>query len=229
VLYKTIGGEYKTLEEFTADAPEATEKDGGKKIVHYVTNEQLQSQYIRMFKEQNLSAVLLATNLDTPFVSYLEMYEPDVKFTRIDSDISDALKDDDISEDDAQPEGLEARFREILANEKLIVRTEPLKSTDVSAVILLSEQSRRMQEMSKMFGGGGLPPGMFEEELTLVLNRNHTLVQKLIAAVPNRADDTELIAAHLFDLAMLSHKPLSPEQMTAFIKRSNKILEQCIN
>lgn len=227
VLYKTIGGEYQTLDEFLMDAPIAEEK----KIVHYVTNEQLQSQYIQMFKEQKLSAVLLTTNLDTPFVSYLEMYEAGVKFTRIDSDISDALKDDDVSQDDAPPEGLEARFRDILANEKLAVRTESLKSADVSAVLLLSEQSRRMQEMTKMFGGGTLPPGMFEEELTLVLNRNHSLVQKFLefAENPDRADDTELVAAHLFDLAMLSHKPLSPEQMSAFIKRSNKILEMAAN
>ncbi|MCL1844401.1 MAG: molecular chaperone HtpG [Defluviitaleaceae bacterium] len=224
VLYKTIDGKYQTLDEFIMDAP----LEGEKKIVYYVTNEQLQSQYIQMFKEQSLSAVLLTTNLDTPFVSYLEMYEAGVKFTRIDSDITGALKDDDVSQEDAQPEGLEARFREILANEKLAVRTEPLKSTDVSAVLLLSEQSRRMQEMSKMFGGGQqLPPGMFDEELTLVLNRNHSLVQKLtdMAEKPERAADTELVAAHLYDLAMLSHKPLSPEQMTAFIKRSNKILE----
>ncbi|MCL1878167.1 MAG: molecular chaperone HtpG [Defluviitaleaceae bacterium] len=223
VLYKTIGNKHQTLDEFLMDAPIVEEK----KNVHYVTNEQLQSQYIQMFKEQNLSAVFLTTNLDTPFVNYLEMYETGVKFTRIDSDITDALKDDDVSQDDTQPEGLEARMREILGNEKLTVRTEPLKSADVSSVLLLSEQSRRMQEMSKMFGGGQLPPGMFEEELTLVLNRNHTLVQKLMgfAENPERAADTELITEHLFDLAMLSHKPLQPDQMTAFIRRSNKILE----
>ncbi|MCL2356155.1 MAG: molecular chaperone HtpG [Defluviitaleaceae bacterium] len=227
VLYKTIDGKHVTLDEFIIDAPIAEDK----KIVHYVTNEQLQSQYIQMFKEQNLSAVLLATNLDAPFVNYLETYEAGVKFTRIDSDIAGALKSDDISEDDAQPTGLEARFREILSNDKLSVRTESLKSTDVSSVMLLSEQSRRMQEMSKMFGGGSLPPGMFDEELTLVLNRNHSLVKRFteIAENSDRNADTELVAQHLYDLAMLSHKPLGPEQMSAFIKRSNKILEMTIS
>ncbi|MDR0272247.1 MAG: molecular chaperone HtpG [Clostridiales bacterium] len=232
VLYKTTEGKHQTLEEFLENIPlpEKTEeeKTPQKKTVYYVTNEQLQSQYIQMFKEQGLSAVLLATNLDTPFVNYLEMYEPEVKFTRIDSDITNELKDDDISVDDSQPEGLEARFREILKSEKLKVEVQHLKSSDISSVILLSEQSRRMQEMSKMFGGGAsLPPGMFEDELTLVLNRNHSLVKTLIEIAPltERSSDTELIASHLYDLAMLSHKPLPTEQMSSFIKRSNQILE----
>ncbi|MCL2388638.1 MAG: molecular chaperone HtpG [Defluviitaleaceae bacterium] len=232
VLYKTTDNKHQTLEEFTtenvvAPAPpvEGEAAPPAKKTVYYVTNEQLQSQYIQMFKEQGLAAVLLTTNLDTPFVNYLETYEPDVKFTRIDSDITEALKDDTTTED--QPEGLESRFREILANDKLKVSVEQLKSADISSVMLLSEQSRRMQEMSKMFGGGAMMPEMFAEELTLVLNRNHSLVKTLIeiAPNPNRKDDITLIAHHLFDLAMLSHKPLPTEQMTNFIKRSNQILE----
>ncbi|MCL1864082.1 MAG: molecular chaperone HtpG [Defluviitaleaceae bacterium] len=231
VLYKTTEGEYSTLEEFTAKLPEPAPAEGEnppppRKTVYYVSNEQLQSQYIQMFKEQGLAAVLLATNLDTPFVSYLETYEPTVKFTRIDSDITDALKEE--TSEESQPEGLEAKLREILSNEKLKVSVEQLKSTDVSSVILLSEQSRRMQEMSKMFGGGAnMPPGMFDEELTLVLNRNHSLVQKLVDIAPDdgRKGDVEMIASHLYDLAMLSHKPLPTEQMTNFIRRSNQILE----
>lgn len=236
VLYKTTDGKYQTLEEFTTEnAVTETEASVGaesastpdKKTVHYVSNEQLQSQYIQMFKEQGLAAVLLTTNLDTPFVSYLEMYEPQIKFTRIDSDISEALKDENEKAEKNQPEGLETRFREILSNDKLKVSVEQLKTSDISSVILLSEQSRRMKEMSKMFGGGTLPPEMFEEELTLVLNRNHSLVKTLIeiANEPERNGDMELIAQHLFDLAMLSHKPLPTEQMTNFIKRSNQILE----
>ena len=224
VLYKTTGGRHMTLEEFTSDNAEKTGK-----TVFYVTNEQLQSQYIQMFKDQGLEAVLLSTNLDAPFISYLEQYEPDVKFNRIDADITDALKDKSSteSENDEQPEGLEAKFREILKSEKLNVKVEPLKSEEISSVMLLSEQSRRMQEMTKMFGGGQLPPGMFEEELTLVLNRSHNLVKTLLDIKDNseRADDVKLIAEHLFDLAMLSHKPLPTEQMTKFIQRSNQILE----
>ncbi|MCL2049844.1 MAG: molecular chaperone HtpG [Defluviitaleaceae bacterium] len=228
VLYKTIDGAYQTLEEFTASEAAA---EGEQKTVYYVSNEQLQSQYIQMFKEQGLSAVLLTTNLDTPFVNYLEMYENGIKFTRIDSDITSALKDEAADSEQAQPDGLEARFREILNNDKLKVSVEQLKSADISSVILLSEQSRRMQEMSKMFGGGSqLPPGMFEEELTLVLNRNHSLVGSLIKIMDNkeRSGDVELIVEHLFDLAMLSHKPMPMEQMSGFVKRSNRILEMVV-
>jgi molecular chaperone HtpG len=231
VLYKTISGKYKTLEEFTNEF-----STGEKKTVYYVTNEQLQSQYIQMFKDQGLEAVLLHTNLDAPFISYLEQYEPDVKFNRIDADITDALKDTDATdgeqneEQDKLNEELQTRFREILNNEKLGIKTESLKSSDISSVILLSEQSRRMQEMSKMFGGGQLPPGMFEEELTLVLNNNHSLVKKLLSIYTDdsRKDDVGLIVEHLYDLAMLSHKPLPTEQMGSFIRRSNKILELVI-
>ncbi|MCL2840386.1 MAG: molecular chaperone HtpG [Defluviitaleaceae bacterium] len=234
VLYKTTDGKHQTLAEFTeanaiTEAPKISEEGGTpppppKKTVFYVSNEQLQSQYIQMFKDQNLAAVLLTTNLDTPFVNYLEMYEPEIKFTRIDADITEALKE---GQADTQPEGLEENFRKILADEKLKVSVESLKSDGISSVILLSEQSRRMQEMSKMFGGGQLPPGMFEDEITLVLNKNHSMVNLLLdmQSDETRKGDVELIAKHLFDLAMLSHKPLATEQMTNFIKRSNQILE----
>ena len=220
VLYKTISGRHMTLEEFAAENAEKTGK-----TVFYVTNEQLQSQYIQMFKEQELEAVLLNTNLDAPFISYLETYEPDTKFNRIDADITDALKG--TNETSTEPGCLEALFREILQNDKLNVVVEPLKAKDISSVILLSEQSRRMQEMSKMFGGGQLPPGMFEQEYTLVLNDSHSLVQMLldIRDKETRRDDVEMIALHLYDLAMLSHKPLPIDQMTQFISRSNLILE----
>jgi len=220
VLYKTLSDSYKTLEEFTSDNAETD------KTVFYVTNPQIQSQYIQMFKEQGLEAVLLNTNLDAPFISYLETYEPEIKFSRIDADITDALKNTDETES-VQPEGLEARLREILQSEKLGVKVELLKSSDVSSILLLSEQSRRMMEMSKMFGGGNFPPGMLEEELTLVLNGNHSLVKNLLAIQNDEArkPDVELISQHLYDLALLSHKPLTPDQMTAFIIRSNKILE----
>ena len=221
VLYKTISGKHMTLEEFTT---ENAEKTGN--TVFYVTDKLVQSQYIQMFESQGLEAVMLNTNLDAPFMSYLENYEPDVKFNRIDADITDALKNA-TDEDATQPEGLETLLREILKSEKLNVKVEQLKTDDVSSIMLLSEQSRRMQEMSKMFGGGQMPPGMFEDELTLVLNNNHSIVKTLLGmyADENRKNDTTLIAEHLYDLAMLSHKPLATEQMTNFIKRSNQILE----
>ncbi|MCL2360712.1 MAG: molecular chaperone HtpG [Defluviitaleaceae bacterium] len=216
ILYKTISGEYLTLEELT-------EKTG--KTVYYVTDAKLQSQYVNMFNEQGLTAIELTTRLDNPFISYLEMYENEVKFLRIDSDLTDALKGEG---EDETSEDLQAYFRKVLTKEKLGVKLQSLKSEGVSAVILLSEQSRRMQEMSKMFGGGeGLPPGMFEEELTLVLNSSHSLVKLFQDLHKENADspDVELIAKQLYDLAMLSHKPLENEQMKGFIERSNKIME----
>jgi molecular chaperone HtpG len=222
VLYKTTNGDYKNLAEFTEGMEE------GKKTVFYVSNEQVQSQYIRMFKEQSQQAVLLSTNLDAPFISYLESYETGIKFNRIDADLTDALKDkeSDIKGEEKQYEDLQTQFRKILNDEKLKVEVQALKSEGISSVILLSEQSRRMQEMSKMFGGMNMP-GMFQDELTLVLNRNHNLVNILLTIKDeaDKKDAVDLIARHLYDLAMLSHKPLPTEQMTAFIERSNKLLE----
>ena len=221
ILYQTTSDKHMTLEEFTAEF-----SIGDKKTVYYVTDKQIQSQYIQMFKDQGLEAILLTARIDAPFISHLEMYESgNVTFNRIDADITDALKSDS-SEVQVNVE-LQTLFRQLVGSEKLNVKVESLKSEGVSSVILLSEQSRRMQEMSKMFGGGQLPPGMFEEELTLVLNGNHSLVQKLlnIYGEDSRKNDTELISHHLYDLAMLSHKPLQTEQMTKFIQRSNQILE----
>ena len=224
ILYKTISDKYLTLEEFLAENEEKTAK-----TVYYVTNTQLQAQYVQLFKSQELDAVCLHTNLDAPFISYLESYEPDVKFNRIDADISDALKDE--TEVEATPEEFQEQLRNSIGNQKLLVKIESLKSDDVSAVILLSEQSRRMQEMSKMFGGGPLPAGMFEEELTLVLNRNHKLVQTLLEYHNDtaRESDISLIAQHLYDLAMLTHKPLPAEQMANFVSRSNYILGKALS
>jgi len=231
ILYKTIDGQYKTLDELAPqlEAGPATSEAKPGQTVYYVTDAQLQSQYINMFNEQGLTAVELTTRLDNPFISYLEMYEPEVKFQRIDSDLTDALKGE--GEEEAADD-LQAYFRTLLESEKLGVKLQPLKSEGISAVILLSEQSRRMQEMSKMFGGGGaMPPGMFEEELTLVLNRNHSLVKMFIdmhSAMKNDdtpSKDVELIALQLYDLAMLSHKPLPNEQMKRFVERSNHIME----
>ena len=219
ILYKTIDGRYLTLDELT------TNDENTEKKVYYVTDAQLQSQYINMFNDQGLMAVELTTRLDNPFISYLETYETGVKFLRIDSDITGALKDE--GGEPEEDENLQTYFRDLLDSQKLAVKLEQLKSDGVSSVMLLSEQSRRMQEMSKMFGGGEMPPGMFEEELTLVLNRNHSLVKLFmdIKDDTSRSQDVELIARQLYDLAMLSHKPLTNEQMKLFVERCNKVME----
>jgi len=183
-----------------------------------------------MFKDQGLEAVILTTNLDNPYISYVERYESGYHFNRIDSDISGALKGKDESKEEdkkADRESLQNLFRTVLGNEKLTVQTETLKSESVSAVILLSEYSRRMQEMSKMYGGLDMP-GLYETDETLVLNVSNPLV-KTLAAIKDKEDrkeDVELICRQLYDLAMMSHKPLQTDQMTQFIERSNKILER---
>jgi molecular chaperone HtpG len=225
MLYKTTAGDYVSLKEFVDRNKSKTDK-----TVFYVTNEQQQAQYVKMFKDEGLEAVILATNLDNPYISYVERYETGYHFNRIDSDISGALKGkDDMKEADkkAGEESLQALFRTVLGNEKLIVKTETLKSESVSAVILLSEQSRRMQEMSKMFGGMDMP-GLYETDETLVLNMTNPLVKTLAAMKDqeDRKEDVDLICRQLYDLAMMSHKPLAMDQMTQFIERSNKILER---
>ncbi len=227
LLLKTTAGDYVTMSEFTE-----RNKDKTGTTIFYVTNEQLQSQYIKMFKDQGMEAALLTANLDNPFISYVESYEKDIKFSRIDADISDTLKDTEASDADKEAntktsETMEALFRAQLGNDKLKVKAESLKSPSVSSVILLSEQSRRMQEMSKMFGGGmGIMP--FDSDETLVLNLNNPLVKTLtkIKDDESRTEDVEMICGQLYDLAMLSHKPLETEQMTRFIERSNKLLER---
>jgi len=230
VLYKTTADNYATLTEFMERNSEKTDK-----TVFYVSNSQQQAQYIKMFKDQGLEAVYLTTQLDGPFMSYVESYEKDVEFNRIDSNLSDALKsekpgegNEDSDENSAHNEAMEELFREALSNDKLKVNVESLKSEDISAVILLPEQSRRMQEMAKNFGGGmmGMGMPMFDNEESLVLNRNHSLVKSLFSLKdnPTRREDTHLVACQLYDLALMGHKPLSNEQMTRFIERSNKIL-----
>ena len=227
VLYRTTSGDYANLDEFLERNKEKTDKK-----IFYVSNEQLQAQYIKMFKDQGLEAVFLATQLDSPFISYVENYEREleIQFNRIDSDLSDALKQggEASEEEKKQQEEMEKLFREVLSNENLKVNIETLKSDAVSAVILLSEQSRRMQEMSKNYGGFGDMAGMFANEEALVLNRSNKLVQLLadLKDSPERKEDVEMIAMQIYDLAMMSHKPLPNEQMTKFIERSNRLLER---
>jgi len=223
VLYKTTSDDYATLEEFL-------DRSKTDKKIFYVSNEQLQSQYIKLFKDQGLEAVFLTSQLDNPFISYVENYESEkeISFNRIDSDLSDALKDGETSEN-ANQEEVEKFFQQALANDQLKVSVESLKSDTVSAVVLLSEESRRMQEMSRAYGGG--MQGMFENQETLVLNNNSKLVQTLFAIKddPTRKEDADMVTMQIYDLAMMSHKPLSNEQMTRFIERSNKLLERVIN
>ena len=210
---------------------EAEKSDGDKKeeektSIYYVTDEVQQSQYINMFKAQGQDAIILTHNIDSAFVTYLEQKHPDIQFLRIDADVHESLKDE-VAEDEKESfqkaaDSLVEIFRKELNNDKLNVKVEKLKDDKVASMAVLSEQERRMAEMMKMYGMGGMDPSMFGSQATLVLNANHPLVQFLVEH--KRSKNVPIICKQLYDLAMLAHKPLSPEEMTAFVQRSNEIM-----
>ena len=217
IIYKDIDGKYLTLDEYL-DGKE--EKD-----VYYVSDPQTQSQYINMFKNQGLNAVVLPSMMDTHFISLVEMKQPGVKFKRIDSainDISDNTEKDDSTKE--QEEKLIEKFKNEIKDDTLKIEVQSLKDDSIPAVILLGEQSRRMQEMYKAYGQqmAGMSD-MFHDEFTLVLNSNNSLIKKIDTL---NDEDANLVIDHIYDLAKISHSPLPAEQMTKFIERSNKLLEK---
>ena len=210
----------------TADADSEEEKKEEQTVVYYVTDEQQQSQYIKMFKEQSQDAVILTHNIDTPFITYMEQHNENIKFQRIDADVHDSLKDE-VTEEEKESfrkttESLVEIFRKELDNEKLDVKVEKLKDDQVASMAVLSEESRRMQEMMRMYGMAGMDPGLFGSQITLILNANHPLVQFVVEH--KRSKSVPIICKQLYDLAILAHKPLNPEEMTAFVQRSNEIM-----
>ena len=217
IIYKDIDGKYLTLDEYL-DGKE--EKD-----VYYVSDPQTQSQYINMFKNQGLNAVVLPSMMDTHFISLVEMKQTGVKFKRIDSainDISDNTEKDDSTKE--QEEKLIEKFKNKIKDDTLKIEVQSLKDDSIPAVILLGEQSRRMQEMYKAYGQqmAGMAD-MFHDEFTLVLNSNNSLIKKIDTL---NDEDANLVIDHVYDLAKISHSPLPAEQMTKFIERSNKLLEK---
>ena len=217
IIYKDIDGKYLTLDEYL-DGKE--EKD-----VYYVSDPQTQSQYINMFKNQGLNAVVLPSMMDTHFISLVEMKQTGVKFKRIDSainDISDNTEKDDSAKE--QEEKLIEKFKNEIKDDTLKIEVQSLKDDSIPAVILLGEQSRRMQEMYKAYGQqmAGMAD-MFHDEFTLVLNSNNSLIKKIDTL---NDEDANLVIDHIYDLAKISHSPLPAEQMTKFIERSNKLLEK---
>ena len=217
IIYRDIDGKYLTLDEYL-DGKE--EKD-----VYYVSDPQTQSQYINMFKNQGLNAVVLPSMMDTHFISLVEMKQTGVKFKRIDSainDISDNTEKDDSTKE--QEEKLIEKFKNEIKDDTLKIEVQSLKDDSIPAVILLGEQSRRMQEMYKAYGQqmAGMAD-MFHDEFTLVLNSNNSLIKKIDTL---NDEDANLVIDHVYDLAKISHSPLPAEQMTKFIERSNKLLEK---
>lgn len=205
LLFKNLKGEYLTLEEYP-------KQDDNK--IFYVTDENLQAQYIRMFKENDMPACILDHVIDSHFISFMEYKEKDLKFARIDSDIGEALKDGEAGDG----EEIEKKFKETMGDDKLTVKVEKLKAPETPAVILLSEYERRIQDMSAMYGQSF---GDVEAKTTIVLNMENDIVK----AIPKlEGDNLKLVCEHIFDLAKLAHKPLSADEMSAFITRSTKIL-----
>lgn len=222
VEVETAEGE--TIEAEAGDAGE--EKEEEKVTIYYVTDEQQQSQYINMFKAEGKDAVILTHNIDSPFISQLEQRNENVKFQRIDADLTEDFKEEVAADEEetfkANTETLTEIFRKALDNDKLEVKVEKLKNENVASMVTLSEESRRMQDMMKMYGMTGMDPSMFGNDLTLVLNANHPLVQYVLNN--KEGEHTTLFCKQLYDLALLGNKPLNPEEMTEFIKRSNEIM-----
>ena len=251
MLYKNLDHKYMTLEDIIKEAKgeeadaakteetkaeetktdaeeskDADAKEEEKTRIFYVTDEVQQSQYINMFKAQGQDAIILTHNIDSAFITYLEQKHQEVQFLRIDADVHDSLKDE-VAEDEKEEfqkttDSLVEIFRKELGNEKLDVKVEKLKDENVASMAVLSEENRRMQEMMKMYGMGGMDASMFGSQATLVLNANHPLVQFLVTN--KDSENVSIICKQLYDLAMLAHKPLNPEEMTAFVKRSNDIM-----
>ena len=248
ILFKNLDGKYMTLPECLEVKPidveenasdesgekveaevvdEASEDEKKEKTIYYVTDEQQQSQYINMFKQAKMDAVVLKHNIDQPFISQLEAKNQGIKFSRIDADITDTLKSKTSKktqeELDAQAKDLKPVFEKALKLKDLKLTVEKLKNKKIASMITLSEESRRMQDMMKMYAMPGMDPKMFGAETgeTLILNANHPLVEYMSA---HKDEDVSLFAEQLYDLAKLQQAPLAPEEMTKFIQRSNDIL-----
>ena len=208
-----------------SDTSAGSEKDE-RKVIYYVTDKVQQGQYIKLFKEQNMQAVILDHNIDTSFITQLEQRNEKYKFMRIDADVTESLKDETSAEDlKAETDALTEVFKKALNNDKLTVKVEKLKNENISSIITLSEEGRRMQDMMKMYamnGMGGMDMNMFAADQTLTLNANNELVKYIFEH--KDSENVPMFCEQLYDLAVLSNHPLSVDEMTKFVERSNKIM-----
>ena len=224
IIFKDLDGKYLTLKDYLESV-----KDKHENKVFYVTDEKEQSQYINMFREEKLNAVILTHNIDNPFITHEEQKHENVKFLRIDADVNEIFKEEVKEEDkealENQTKTLTDVFRKALGNDKLEVKVEKLKNESVSSMITVAEETRRMQEMMKMYNMYGMDPSMFGGTgEVLVLNANNSLVKYVLEHTDG--EKTPVICEQLYDLALLSHGTLSPERMTRFIARSNQIMTE---
>jgi len=241
ILFKDIDDAYQTLPELLkpVEKAEATDEDGNsvdaevvtddtkdeRSTIYYVTDKNQQGQYINLFKEQGMNAVILDHNIDTSFISQLEMRNENYRFMRIDADLTDSLKSESSEDLTEITSTLSEVFKNALNNDKLIIKVEKLKNEATASVITLSEEGRRMQDMMKMYamnGMGGMDMSMFAADQTLTLNANNELVKYIINN--KESEHVPMFAEQLYDLALLSNQPLSTEAMSKFIKRSNDIM-----
>lgn len=220
ILFKNLDGKYLTLVEALKENEEKH-----KDTIFYYTDEVAQSQYINMFREEKIDAVMLGHSIDEPFITHLERKNEGVKFLRIDSDLNESFKDSSMdTESDEFKENAKSLteiFQNALNNKNLDVKVESLKNENISSMVTMSEENRRMQDMMKMYGMAGMGMPM-DNSITLVLNANNSLVKYVLNNKEN--ENTNMICEQLFDLALISHKQLSPDEMTKFIERSNKIM-----
>ena len=248
ILFKDINDKYQTLPELLApvETDTATDEEGNaveaevvaddadvntddykdeRKTVYYVTDLNQQGQYVNLFKEQGMNAVILNHNIDTSFISQLEMRNENYRFMRIDADLTESLKEESNEDLTEVTTTLSEVFKNALNNDKLTVKVEKLKNDEVASVITLSEEGRRMQDMMKMYamnGMGGMDMSMFAADQTLTLNANNALVKYILEN--KDSEHVPMFAEQLYDLAMLSNQPLSVDAMSKFVKRSNDIM-----
>ena len=236
ILFKDIYDKYQTFKDLELEEAkeegvkeEEAKKDEAKDKkeikIYYVNDVNAQSQYINMFKEANKQAVVLPHNIDMPFIQSLETKMKDVKFIRIDGELSEELAGKEHSETEKENfDKLVQRAKDYLAQDKLNIEVKSLKNEKIASLLIISEESRRMEDMMKQYAMMGLDPSMFvgNTDKTLILNSSHSLVQKLL--VTENKENEKLIIEHLYDLAELSNSSLSPERMSAFIQRANTIL-----
>ena len=221
ILFKNLDGKYLTLKDCLEENKEKHEN-----TVFYVTDEKEQSQYINMFKKEGLNAVILPHSIDSPFIGHLEQKNEGLKFLRIDADLNSTFKEE-VKDDDEEfkktSEALTETFKKALANDKLEIKVEKLKDESISSMLTVSEETRRMQDMMKMYNMYGMDPSMFGGAgETLVLNANNKLVQYVLNH--GEGENTNKICEQLYDLALLAHGSLSPERMTGFVARTNEIM-----
>lgn len=226
MLLKTVKGEYLSLEEYKEKHKAIIENK-----IYYTTDAVKQAQYIQMLEAHQVDTVVLSHSIDSPFISLLEEEKEQTQFVRVDGDLTDLLKEADEADENLkkqQQEALEAAFRTTLSQEGLKVQVESLKNEDVAGMIILNENNRRMQDMMKLYGMGGLDPNLFPSEEILVLNKRHPLIQFVLNTDQKDSELYHMVVQQVYDLAVMSHKTMSPEAMSAFIKRTNEIMKRMI-